>query len=217
MDDLAAGRTSETFRDASPLGSTLSGLPLGIFSQSSEPRGNIDSGPLFAAKRLKCAEPPPGRGHSGKLFKITTAGSRHQKFTHPNLNPSRRLAKLRPGKLAEKEKLDRTHRKALSRRPFPPVRLHPSMRGWQTVATFIPVWGWAGGLWRCNPCVTPKPAAASSGIFILLFSTVGAVLLPLHRTRHWFSRPQSSSAAHGQHKARSPGVSNEACPPLDVR
>ena len=39
-------------------------------------------------------------------------------------------------------------------------------RDCQTASTFIPVWGWAGGLWRCNPCVTPKPAVAFSGVCI---------------------------------------------------
>lgn len=170
-------------------------MPFGFFAHSPEPGGNVESGPRVPAWIFRFGELPLKKGHSGKLFKITTARSRHQKFTHPNLNPGRRLASLRSGIIAEKEKLDRTHRKALSKSPFPSVRLHPSLRDCQTVATFIPVWGWAGGLWRCNPCVTPKPAAASPGIFIRLFSAVfcywsrspfpTSLVLPLsHCTRH---------------------------------
>ena len=98
MDDLATGGTAETLRDASPLGSTLSRLFLGFFCLSLEPRGPLDSGSLFpkwtsrlVGVALKCV-------HSGRLFKITIAGSRHQKFTYPNLNPDRRLDKLWYGK-----------------------------------------------------------------------------------------------------------------------
>lgn len=58
------------------------------------------------------------------------------------------------------------------------------------VATFIPVWGWAGGLWRCNPCVTPKPAAAFSAGFRSApltgpISTVGVG--PLNRPTRFIS------------------------------
>lgn len=63
-------------------------------------------------------------------------------------------------------------------------------RDCQTASTFIPVWGWAGGLWRCNPCVTPKPAVAFSGVCIPRFQQLPAsgfldswVLLPSRCTR----------------------------------
>jgi len=62
--------------------------------------------------------------------------------------------------------------------------------GARIVATFIPVWGWAGGLWRCNPCVTPKPAAAFSAGFRSApltgpISTVGVG--PLNRLTRFIS------------------------------
>ena len=44
--------------------------------------------------------------------------------------------------------------------PFSPISVANPTQGWRTLVPFIPVWGWAGGLWRCNPCVTPKPAVA---------------------------------------------------------
>lgn len=101
MDDLATGGTAETLRDASPLGSTLSGLFLGFFSLSSEPRGPLDSGSLFPTWTSRLGGVPLKRVHSGRLFKITIAGCRHLKFTHPNLKPGLSLARLGFGKFCQ--------------------------------------------------------------------------------------------------------------------
>ena len=123
-------------------------MPFGFFAHSPEPGGNVESGPRVPAWIFRFGELPLKKGHSGKLFKITTARSRHQKFTHPNLNPGRRLASLRSGIIAEKEKLDRTHRKALSKSPFPSVRLHPSMMGLSNRRHFHPRVGLGRRAWN---------------------------------------------------------------------
>ena len=72
-------------------------MPFGFFAQSPEPGWNVESGPRVPARSFRFGELLLKKGHSGKLFKITTARSRHQKFTHPNLKPGRRLASFRVG------------------------------------------------------------------------------------------------------------------------
>ena len=168
-------------------------MPFGFFAHSPEPGGNVESGPRVPAWIFRFGELPLKKGHSGKLFKITTARSRHQKFTHPNLNPGRRLASLRSGIIAEKEKLDRTHRKALSKGPFPSVRLHPSMMGLSNRRHFHPRVGMGRRAFavksRCHPkarcCFSRNLHPAVFCCFLLLepFSlphVVGSPSVALH-------------------------------------
>ena len=191
-------------------------MPFGFFAHSPEPGGNVESGPRVPAWIFRFGELPLKKGHSGKLFKITTARSRHQKFTHPNLNPGRRLASLRSGIIAEKEKLDRTHRKALSKSPFPSVRLHPSMMGLSNRRHFHPRVGMGRRALAVKSVCHPKARCCFS---LDLHFSFGAALcflpdwpsLPLNRMRLSVFKAQFSWVGHGLYTDRIPGIPTGRC------